>query len=84
MKVGVLFSGEPFLERKLRERTNFFMSINLKPNSLEFGRNFTVLSFGSSRKTSAFQTTHFSVWWHIVFLMLIMHRTSLLEKLFII
>jgi hypothetical protein len=59
------------------------MSINLKPNFLELGRNFAVLSFGAcpnlkfgalsktlfskSQKTSAYQTSTFKWKWHIVF-----------------
>ena len=44
------------------------MSIDLKPYSLEYGRNFTVLNLGASKKQVPLQTIHFKVWWHIVFL----------------
>ena len=46
------------------------MSINLKPNSLELGCSFTVLSFGSSKKQGALQTAPFKVRCPIVFLIL--------------
>jgi len=44
------------------------MSINLKPHSLECGRSFTVLSFGSSKKQGALQTPTFKWGCPIVFL----------------
>jgi len=59
------------------------MSINLKPHSLECGRSFKVLDFGSSRKPK--QTTHFSVWYTQGFLDFhkkysIYHRESIIRK----